>query len=227
MRSPQLAFLSLLIVVLIGCVSLGNSKVVELTGSNFETEIYSGLGDSSEGIEWIIEFYTPWCSVCRQFNPVFSVVSKQYQDSGSKMRFGKVNADEELALSARFMISSIPTVYYVKISPGEEEKVYQVKTAMNEQDWAKTLASQQWTSEQPWDSYFAPFSISWVSSLSLSLSCCSLPFLISLHSSFFLKNSGKLLYVVAKWVAIAWVSGYSTPSSEISSFIRSCALNPL
>ncbi|QCR37012.1 thioredoxin TrxC [Nissabacter sp. SGAir0207] len=55
----------------------------------------------------VVDFWAPWCGPCLNFAPVFEAVA---QERAGKMRFLKINTEQEQALSARFRIRSIPTI---------------------------------------------------------------------------------------------------------------------
>jgi thioredoxin 1 len=54
-----------------------------------------------------VDFYADWCGPCRALTPLFKKWDETY---GEKAVFAKINIDEESDLTARFAISSIPTV---------------------------------------------------------------------------------------------------------------------
>ena len=59
------------------------------------------------GIPVVCDFWASWCGPCRMLASVFEEVSEQYQ---GKVRFVKVNVDEEESASVKYGISSIPCV---------------------------------------------------------------------------------------------------------------------
>ena len=79
--------------------------MLKSTSSNFEKE-----GISSE-IPVVLDFWATWCGPCKSLNPVLVELSAAYSD---RVRFCKVNVDDEPELSARFGIASIPTLIFFK-----------------------------------------------------------------------------------------------------------------
>ena len=59
----------------------------------------------SDGIVFI-DFWAEWCGPCKRFAPVFEQASEQYTD----ITFAKVDTEEQLELSARYGVRSIPTL---------------------------------------------------------------------------------------------------------------------
>ncbi len=78
---------------------------VEITLDNFKEEII----DSKEPV--IIDFWASWCMPCKMMAPVFEDLSKDYV---GKLKFAKVNTEEQQLLASEFGIMSIPTLVIVK-----------------------------------------------------------------------------------------------------------------
>jgi thioredoxin 1 len=55
----------------------------------------------------IVEFTANWCPPCRVLAPHFAQLSSSYQ---GKLRFAKMDTDENLQVPARFGIQGIPTL---------------------------------------------------------------------------------------------------------------------
>jgi thioredoxin 1 len=54
----------------------------------------------------LVDFWASWCPPCRMFAPIYHSASDQHTD----IVFGSVNTEQEPELSARFGITSIPTL---------------------------------------------------------------------------------------------------------------------
>ena len=75
--------------------------VVTITKDNFEEEV---LGCP---IPVVLDFWADWCTPCRMQSPVIEELDAEYE---GKVKFGKVNVDEEAGLALKYQIMSIPTL---------------------------------------------------------------------------------------------------------------------
>ena len=57
----------------------------------------------------VVDFWAPWCGPCRMVSPIVEELSRDY---AGKAAFGKVNVDENPAVSSSFGIQSIPTIMF-------------------------------------------------------------------------------------------------------------------
>ncbi len=81
------------------------SAVVQLQGKDFEKEVIQS------GLPTVVDFYADWCGPCRMVSPIIESLSKDYT---SRVKFVKVNTDDNPELAQRFGIMSIPTVMVFK-----------------------------------------------------------------------------------------------------------------
>lgn len=58
-----------------------------------------------------VDFWAEWCGPCKVMDPVVEKLAARYSD---RMLFGKVNVDEEMSLSSRYQVFSIPTFMVFK-----------------------------------------------------------------------------------------------------------------
>ena len=79
--------------------------MLEITSKNFKTEIET----SDKPI--LVDFWAPWCGPCRMIAPVLEEFSSENEN---KLKVGKVNVDNEMALAEKFNINSIPCLILFK-----------------------------------------------------------------------------------------------------------------
>jgi thioredoxin 1 len=75
--------------------------MVEVTDASFEDDV---LGADKPVV---VDFWAPWCGPCRVVTPILDELATQH---GHRVRFVKMNVDENPQVASRFNIFSIPTV---------------------------------------------------------------------------------------------------------------------
>ncbi|MDP7081615.1 MAG: thioredoxin [Candidatus Undinarchaeales archaeon] len=75
--------------------------IIDLTSKNFEQ-----VALKSE-VPVLIDFWADWCKPCKMMHPVFEQLSAEY---GEKVKFVRVDIDEENQLAMQYGIRSIPTL---------------------------------------------------------------------------------------------------------------------
>ncbi len=79
------------------------SDIKTLTEANFADETGSGA--------YAIDFYADWCGPCKMMGPVFDDAASTYE---GKIKFGKINIDEQRNLAIEHKVMSIPTLLFIK-----------------------------------------------------------------------------------------------------------------
>ncbi len=78
--------------------------VIHVTEDNFEQEVIQ----SDKPV--LIDFWAPWCGPCQMLGPVVEEISEEVTEA----KICKVNVDEQMELSQRFQVSSIPMLVVMK-----------------------------------------------------------------------------------------------------------------
>lgn len=77
---------------------------ITITEKNFEEEVLK----SSKPV--LIDFWASWCMPCQMMAPVI----KEFAETHPEIKVGKCNVDEEMSLSAKFNVMSIPFIAVFK-----------------------------------------------------------------------------------------------------------------
>lgn len=84
---------------------MANSEVVELTDSNFESEILQS------DVPALVDFWAVWCGPCKQIAPTVDALAGEYK---GKIKVGKLNVDDHMQVPQKYGIRSIPTLLIFK-----------------------------------------------------------------------------------------------------------------
>lgn len=80
-----------------------------VTKENFEKEVVKS------DVPVLIDFWASWCMPCKMMAPVFDELSNEFE---GKIKFVKINVENEQELANKFIVQGIPALILVK--NGEE-----------------------------------------------------------------------------------------------------------
>lgn len=80
---------------------MASDQLITITDTNFDSEVLK----SSQPV--LIDFWASWCAPCRAIAPVVEQLAQEY---AGKIKFGKVNIDENPRTPTQFDVRSIPTL---------------------------------------------------------------------------------------------------------------------
>lgn len=73
----------------------------EVTDETFASEVLASP------LPVIVDFWAPWCKPCKAIEPHLVGIAEEYD---GRVRLVRVNVDENLAVSGRYGVLSLPTV---------------------------------------------------------------------------------------------------------------------
>jgi thioredoxin 2 len=74
---------------------------IALTAATFDKHL------ERNDIPVVVDFWAPWCGPCRAMAPIFERAAKELEP---RVRFAKINVDEEPSIAGRYGIRGIPTL---------------------------------------------------------------------------------------------------------------------
>ena len=102
------------------------SHPTDTTDSTFQADVL----DNDTPV--LVDFWAPWCGPCRMVAPIVEELAEEYD---GKVKFVKLNTDENPQIAGKYGIRSIPTLLVFKGG----EQVSQIVGFRPKSDLAKRL----------------------------------------------------------------------------------------
>ena len=88
--------------------------VQEINEKNFDEEVLKA------DLPTVVDFWAPWCGPCQLISPLIEKFEEQYQ---GKVKFCKLNVDENQQVAANAGVESIPLLVFYKDGKRVDESV--------------------------------------------------------------------------------------------------------
>ena len=79
--------------------------VKQITTQDFETEVMNS------SLPVLVDFYADWCGPCKMISPIVDSLSEEL---AGKVKFCKLNIDENTEIATKYSVMSIPTLIVFK-----------------------------------------------------------------------------------------------------------------
>ena len=89
-------------------------NIVHIQGDNWQTEVLES------DLPVLVDFWAEWCGPCRAIAPIVDELS---QEMSGRIKFAKVDVDQNQQLAGDFGIRSIPTLLIIKDGVVQEQMV--------------------------------------------------------------------------------------------------------
>lgn len=103
---------------------MASPNVVELTSSNFPSQVLSAPGTV------LVDFWAEWCGPCKMIAPLLDQIADAHV---GKVTIGKVDVDKNADLASQFNIRAIPTLIIFQGGQVKEQIVGMTSKAALEQ----------------------------------------------------------------------------------------------
>jgi thioredoxin len=88
-----------------------SDNIETLTDATFDEQV------KSSDVPVLVDFWAEWCGPCKMISPVLEEIA---EEQAGKIKIGKLNIDDNLDVTRRYDVMSIPTLILFK--DGEIQK---------------------------------------------------------------------------------------------------------
>jgi thioredoxin len=106
--------------------------VVELSDDSFEQEVLQAETPV------VVDFWAPWCGPCHAVEPVLAQLE---EEQAGRVKFAKLDIDQNLQTASRYEVLSIPTAILFEGGEARETVVGARPRSYYEQAWARWLTA--------------------------------------------------------------------------------------
>ena len=79
--------------------------MIDVTDQSFDAEVLKA------NLPVLIDMWAPWCGPCRMVEPILKKLSDKYQ---GKVKFCRMNVDENQKTPSQYRVMSIPNMLFIK-----------------------------------------------------------------------------------------------------------------
>ena len=82
-----------------------SEKIETFTDATFDENV------KASDVPVLVDFWAEWCGPCKMISPLLEEIAQEHE---GKIRIGKLNIDDNLDVTRRFDVMSIPTLILFK-----------------------------------------------------------------------------------------------------------------